>query len=76
MYFERPCGNFKVSECCSKKLLPYSLSEKYTYILALEMASPGNQHRASCIGTLSFPMIIGSGLVMTTARRACCLCFS
>ena len=40
------------------------------------MASPGNQHRASCIGTLSFPIIIGSGLVMTTARRACCLCFS
>jgi len=26
------------------------------YILALEMASPGNQHCASCIGTLSFPV--------------------
>jgi len=25
-------------------------------ILALEMASPGNQHCAICIGTLSFPM--------------------
>ena len=24
------------------------------YHLALEMASPGNQHRANCIGTLSF----------------------
>jgi len=32
------------------------LFEKYIYILALEMASPGNQHCASCIGTLSFPM--------------------
>jgi len=26
------------------------------YILALEMASPGNQHCASCIGTLSLPV--------------------
>jgi len=38
------------------KLLPYILFEKYIYILALEMASPGNQHCASCIvGTLSLP---------------------
>jgi len=39
------------------KLLPY-LFEKYIYIyiIALEMASPGNQHCASCIGTLSFPI--------------------
>jgi len=40
------------------KLLPRILFEK-KYIdisgLALEMASPGNQHCASCIGTLSFP---------------------
>jgi len=36
------------------KLLPYILFERYIYILALEMASPGNQHRANCIGTLSF----------------------
>jgi len=28
--------------------------EKYINILALEMASQGNQHCASCIGTLSF----------------------
>jgi len=34
------------------KWLPYILIEKYTYILALEMASPGNRHCASCIGTL------------------------
>ena len=43
-----------VSECCLIKLFPYILSEKYIYVLALEMASPGNQHCASCIGTLSF----------------------
>jgi len=30
------------------------IRKKYIYILALEMASPGNQHCASCIGTLSF----------------------
>ena len=28
----------------------------YVYILALEMASRGNQHCANCIGTLSFPI--------------------
>jgi len=44
-----------VSSCCLIKLLPYVLSEKYTSILALEMASPGNQNCANCIGTLSFP---------------------
>jgi len=38
------------------KLLPYILFEKYIYILALEMASQGNQHCANCIGTLPFPM--------------------
>jgi len=37
-----------------KKILPYILLEKNIYILALEMASPGNQHCANCIGTLSF----------------------
>jgi len=37
-------------------LLPYILFEKYIYILALEMASPENQHCVNCIGTLSFPM--------------------
>jgi len=26
-------------------------------MLVLEMAIPGNQHCASCIGTLSFPML-------------------
>jgi len=38
------------------KLLPYILLEEYTYILALEMASPRNLHCASCIGTLSSPI--------------------
>jgi len=47
-----------VSECCLKKLLPYILFEKCIYILALEMASPGNQHCAICIGTLSFSIFI------------------
>jgi len=32
------------------------LFEKYIYILAQEMASPGNQHCVNCIGTLSFPI--------------------
>jgi len=39
------------------KLLPYILFEKYIYILALEMASPGNQHCANCIGALSFLIV-------------------
>jgi len=43
-----------VSVCCLTKLIPCILLEKYTYILALEMASPGNQHCANCIGTLLF----------------------
>ena len=34
------------------KLLRYILFEKYINILALEMASPGNRHCASCIGAL------------------------
>jgi len=38
------------------KLIPYILFEKRIHILALEMASPGNQHRANYIGTLSFPI--------------------
>jgi len=38
------------------KMLPYILFEKYIYILALQMASPGNQQCANCIGALSFPI--------------------
>jgi len=41
-----------VSDCCLIKSLPWSF--KYTHILALEMASQGNQHCVNCIGTLSF----------------------
>jgi len=33
------------------------LHEKNIYILTLEMASPGNQHCASCIGTLPFRIL-------------------
>jgi len=47
-----------VSEWCLIKLLLYILFEKYIYILALEMASPGNQHCANCIGTFSFLMTV------------------
>ena len=36
-----------------QKLLPCILFKKI-YILALETASPGNQHCANCVGTLSF----------------------
>jgi len=43
-----------VSECCLIKMLSYILFEKYIFILALEMASPGNQHCANRIGILSF----------------------
>jgi len=34
----------------------YFIWEKYTNILPLEMASPGNWDCADCIGTLSFPI--------------------
>jgi len=44
-------------------LLPYILFEKNIYILALEMAGPGNQHCASCIGTLSFPVSQSTDLI-------------
>jgi len=37
-----------------QKLLPHILFEKNINILSFEMASPGNRHCASCIGTLSF----------------------
>jgi len=36
-------------------------------ILALQMASSGNQHCVSCIGTLSFPVIAG---VVKTPRTS------
>jgi len=37
-------------------LLPYILFEKFISMLALEVASRGNQHCDNCIGTLSFPI--------------------
>jgi len=41
----------------------FEYDEKYMYILAIEMASPGNQHCAHCIGALSFPIVAGAGNV-------------
>ena len=38
------------------ELFLYVLFEKYIHILALEMASPGSQHCARCIGALSVPV--------------------
>jgi len=52
----------------------YILFEKSIYILALEMASPGNRHRANCIGTLSFPVrfrAMGSGGGICAAPLPC-----
>jgi len=46
-----------VPESCLIKSLPYILSEKYINISALDSASPGNRHCASCIGTLSFQQL-------------------
>jgi len=45
------------SECCLTKLVPYIFVEKCIYISALEMASPGNQHCASCIGTMAHTFV-------------------
>jgi len=50
------------------KLLSYILFEKYIYILALEMASSRNQHRANFIGTLSFPKA-NDGISRSRNRR-------
>ena len=54
------------------KLLPYILFEKYIYVLALEMASSGNQHCANCIGTLSFPVLkkVTGPTPVTAVKRA------
>jgi len=52
------------------KLLPYILVEKYTNILPLEKASPGNRHCACCIGALSFP-IHSMRPIVTDARVVC-----
>jgi len=56
-----------VSECCLIKFFRMFLLEKYIYILALGMASPGNQERARCVGALFVPcrrylsLVIGLG---------------
>jgi len=58
-----------VFDCSFIKLLPYVLLEKYINIFALEMASPGNRHCASCISVLSFPIDLGQNL-----SSLCVLC--
>jgi len=47
----------------------YILFERYLYVLALEMASPWNQHGANCIGTLSFPADIVCVFVVKKRTR-------
>jgi len=47
-------------------LFPHILFEKYIYILSLKMASPENQHCASCIGTLSLPIDASARAEATT----------
>jgi len=48
-------ANFKPFRVRFDKTASVYLLEKYIYLLALEMASPGKQHCANCIGTLSYP---------------------
>jgi len=44
---------------------------KKNYILALEMASPGNQHCANWIGTLSFPIVVPPPPIPQAAEALC-----
>ena len=53
-----PKNIITVSECCLIKMLPCTSFEIYINILVLEMARPGNQHCADCIGTRSFPTVL------------------
>ena len=67
-------------ECCLIILLPYILFEKYIYILATGMVSPGKQHCANCIGTLSFAMRqqhkYYAGHVRSRSRKGTVWCLS
>ena len=53
----------------------YFIWKKYIYTLAFDIASPGNQHCANCIGTLSFA-IVGSVTAHGTHRRSAQECYS
>jgi len=55
MAAKKPAG-IVLNEITSLSPYVYFIWKIYIYILALEMASPGNQHCATCIGTLSFPI--------------------
>jgi len=63
-----------VSECCLIKLLPYILYEKYIiYVLASEMASPGNRGTVPVVSasTLSIPTPhCGPGIYADRSPRA------
>jgi len=61
LFFETAISIWLISDhksfrVLSEKSFPYILFDKYIDIFAHKMASPGNQHSASCIGTLSFPI--------------------
>ena len=47
------------------------LLEEYVNIVALEMAAPGNQHCANCIGTLLLPLSM-TVLLRSMAGTGCC----
>jgi len=51
------------------KLLPYLDLKKIYYILALEMASPGNKYCLNCIGTLSFSIAFGTRLQQRKTQK-------
>jgi len=56
-YKQHIWGNFKPFRVlCDKIVSVYFIWKKHIYILALELASPGNKHCANCIGTLSLPI--------------------
>ena len=68
--FKTAIGSLVISNHNGSRVLFYKtaseyLFEKYIYILALEMSSPVNQHCASCIGTLSFPIRITRVSILT-----------
>ena len=56
---------------CLITFLPYILFEKYIHILALEMASPENQHCINCIGTLSFAIVTVHIDAINQGQRSC-----
>jgi len=60
-----------VSECCLTELLPYTLFEKYIYILALEMANLGNQHYAHSMDIVLEPYEFPASYFGKDENRVC-----